>query len=103
MVTEKVARKVSRDSSLVPGPSPPNLDQSFQTLPKQPVGTGLWKAEGGGKGPVLQRKGAEWGQQTTGRPLCIHSPETSITFTNTYINTLHTRASLGGRSPQRLS
>lgn len=47
MVTEKVARKVSRDSSLVPGPSPPNLDQSFQTLPKQPVGTGLWKAERG--------------------------------------------------------
>lgn len=28
-----------------------------------------------------------------------HSPKTSVTFTNTYINTLHTIASLGGRLP----
>lgn len=77
------------------------LDQSFQTLRGQPAGAGLWKAEGrrsGAKSATAQ--GAEWGQQASEWRLHLYSPETSITFTNTYINTLHTSES-GRQAPHR--
>lgn len=43
------------------------------------------------------------GSSPAARSSCTpQSPKTFLTFTNTYINTLHTRASLGAGSPQRL-
>lgn len=46
---------------------------------------------------MLQQEGASVGRVAA----APHSPKTCITFTNTYINTLHTIASLGGRLPHR--
>lgn len=60
----------------------------------------MWEA-GGEKGLILlQPKGAGVGKTDLMSSSCTpHSPKTSVTFTNTYINTLHTIASLGGRLP----
>lgn len=46
---------------------------------------------------MLQQEGASVGRVAA----APHSPKTFITFTNRYINTLHTIASLGGRLPHR--
>lgn len=98
--------RLSRDSSLVPDPSPQTaLKQPFQTLLPTAPGAGRLQRRpekaGVGKGLLCySEKGLESGLQTWLRVAAVPlHPKTSITFTNTYINTLHTIASLGGRFP----
>lgn len=82
--------KKSRDSSLVPDPSPQTSSPSNSPLSRGPRG----RPEGRRGGACL----ATVKVSTRGE----HTPQllqAYITFTNTYINTSHTTVGLGGRLP----
>ena len=74
----------------------PKLPRASPSRPCPPGGSveGL-KAEGG-KGAASATAGRGLSGE---RSSCSPSPKPSTTFTNTYINTLHTAGSLGGRLP----
>ena len=80
--------KIGCGFSLVPDPgTPAALRQPLQHCPCRR----LWRR------PEAEGRGASVGRVAA----APQSPKTWITFTNTYINTLHTTASLGGRLPHR--